>query len=149
MGHLLGSVWRALACEPFTSFVHTLSIAAVTVHFLISLLFPADFSFISPQPSPFVHQILFSSHPQRKEERGGSECNTVWSVSVRTLSWGIPFLNHDSNPSKFWQHTASFISHFPAVLLASSTTSSSFSSLREYSSQGSNSLGNACFTKRT
>lgn len=62
-GHTLPG--SALCGEPFTPYVCTLTIVAVTVHFLISLLFPVDFSSISSQPSPFVPPILFSSHPQR------------------------------------------------------------------------------------
>lgn len=87
--------------------------------------------------------------PPAEEGWGVSERYMVWSVLVGTINWGILFLSYDSNPSKFQQYTASFISHFPGVCLHPLHTSSCSSSLREYSSQGSNSPGNMCFTKWT
>lgn len=100
--------------------------------------------FLFYQP-PTFNFCASNSPPQPPAEvRGeGSEWAGTWfGVFWWNTKLGITI-------PKPWplQILASFISHFPDVCVHPPHTSSCSSSLREYSSQGSNSPGNVCFTK--
>lgn len=73
-------------------------IFAVTIHFVISLLFAVNCSnsrcgFLSP----FVPPILLFNLPQGKEEGGVSKQPMVWRVLVGTLTCRVPFPNHNNH----------------------------------------------------
>lgn len=56
--------------------------------------------YFNPWSLAFVSPVLLPIPPQ---EQGDSEQRVVWSVSVGTLHWGIPLLNHD----KPWENIQS------------------------------------------
>lgn len=76
--------------------VHSIiSIFAVSVHFLTSLPFPVNSSYLNPWSLPFVPLISLSIPPQGI----GELVSRAWFgvVSVGPLNWGAPFLNHSKS----------------------------------------------------
>lgn len=65
------------------------SIVVVNIHFLISLLFPVNFSYLTVGSLPFVPPILLSLPLQKEGERE----NEGHMVSGGALNCGVPFLN--------------------------------------------------------
>lgn len=95
------SMWWAITCGWFACLVHSvICIVAVTACFLISLLFPVNCSCLNTCSLPFYSPSSplhpFPSGKGRVEVRGQ---HTVWGVSVGTLNWEIPFINHESELS--------------------------------------------------
>lgn len=78
---------------PLYTFV--INVIAVTIYFLISLLFLVNCSDLNSWSSLFVTPVLlFSPKRERKEWTRG---HTVWSVLVGTLNGRIPLLNRENN----------------------------------------------------
>lgn len=100
-GSLSGLLLGCFRVKCFFSSTSVISIFAVTFHFLISLLFPGNCSYLSLQSLPIVPPILISILLQGEGwgEIGGARDGAVWlwRELMRGLIWGIPFLNHNSN----------------------------------------------------
>lgn len=74
-------------------FIPSVISISVTVHFLISFLFPVNWSYLTPSALPFVSPVP-NSIPLQQEVGGEGEVREsgvwFWRVSVRTLN-----LNHN------------------------------------------------------
>lgn len=72
-------------------------VVAAIVCCVVSLLFSVNFCNLNPLPLPFMPPILSVQSPNRGRHRR-ERASGMWfgAVSEGTLSWRIPFLNHNS-----------------------------------------------------
>lgn len=75
--------WKSLFC--FCT-LFAINIFAVSADFLISLLFPANCSYVNPSYLLFLPPVL-SILSQGKREGEGRKQHMVWSASVEPLNW--------------------------------------------------------------
>lgn len=91
-------IFRVVPYESFLFLYPLTGIVAVAVNFLISLLFPVNYSLSIHDL--YLSCLQFPSPSCRRErERGklGSKkgSSMAWGISVGAQNWGVPLLNHN------------------------------------------------------
>lgn len=85
-------------CERIAeSFVHFVTnIVAVSVCFLISLLFAVKCSHLNPWPLPIVPPVPPTAGRKEASEQQHALERLRASTKLGALNWEVPFLNHDT-----------------------------------------------------